>query len=63
MLWLGLNTQEPWISPHNTTHSGERGMKVNDGQGETSEGDLQNELKLRAEMGGRRARRQREKRD
>lgn len=42
MLWLGLNTQEPWISPHNTTHSREsereRGAR---------EGGLQNELKTR----------------
>lgn len=47
MLWLGLNTQEPWISPHSTTHSGERGMKANDRRGERREGGLQDELKLR----------------
>lgn len=33
MLWLSLNTQEPWISVHNTTHSRERGLKVNDRRG------------------------------
>lgn len=52
MLWLGLNTQEPWISVHNTTHSRERGMKVNR-QGEKSEGALQSELRPRDVNGAR----------
>lgn len=56
MLWLGLNTQEPWISLNNTTRSREAVAKVNGRLGEGTEGGLQNELKLREETDINRAR-------